>query len=228
MRASLSDAIEAHDLNELKRLINQKEVGVNERYENEFQFCPLVLAIQEVWLEGVEFLVHAKADVNTCDSLGWSVLQEACFLSDGGKMTRFLLQNGANADHKGWKGVYPIHTATSDRTVGSLKEICRVTKQIDVFDSFGESALCFAVVGGHILAVAVLLDHGAKIAKVTLDHPPPWFTELVNQRRSLKKTLIVLFACSKPLIAKDVAKILISMVWSTRDNDEWKIKTKKR
>lgn len=230
MRGPLLHAIKAHDLNEVKRLIDHHDADANERYDNQFYFCPLVLAVQENWLEGVEFLVHAKADVNACDIFGWSVLQESCILGGEGmgEITRFLLQKGAKVDWDGYTGTYPIHLATSDRTTASLKEICRATDQIDVYDGIKESALSRAIHGKHVLAAAVLLDYGAKIRKTFISVIPPWFTELVDQRRSLKKTLVVLFACSKPLIGKDVAKILISMTWSTRDDANWKIKTKKR
>lgn len=226
MRGPLSDAIEAYDLNEMKRLVFQKEADVNERYGDPYTFCPLVLAVKKNWLEGVEFLVHAKADVNTCDDQRWSVLQEACLLGGEGmeKITRFLLQNGAIVDQKGYMGAYPIHTATNLRSVASLKEICRVTKQIDVCNASASSALALAIYGNNMHSAAVLLDHGAKIAKthIRIRQLAPWFNELAEQRKSLKKTLIVLFACSKPLITKDVAKILISMVWSTRDDPNWK------
>lgn len=70
-----------------------------------------------------------------------------------------------------------------------------------------------------------MLDAGAKVSDILKDVKdvklPGWFVGLVALRRRVKQTLIVLFALARPLVGKDVAKILIAMAWETRDFSEW-------
>jgi ankyrin repeat protein len=96
---------------------------------------------------------------------------------------------------------------------------------LDGRNKHGHAPLAIAINCNRRDCVERLLDAGAKISNVAAKIPP-WFVELVTQRKTVKRTLIVLFALSRPMVGKDVAKMLISAVWETRDFPEWENKAK--
>lgn len=225
---TLNHALVTRDLALLKQAVEKEGANVNyQEPQNMTMFCPLMHAVGHKWFDGVSYLINSKADVNAHHSDRWSVLQESAFQSNNAKITRLLLEKGADADRVGYSGLNAMFTALTDRTSDSLRELCRVSKNLEVRDTQGCTPLFRTVVYYEQLAAAVLLDAGAKVSSVELVVLPEWFEELVAQRKKVKQTLTVLFALSRPLVGKDVAKILIDMVWETRDADEWKVETKK-
>jgi hypothetical protein len=226
---TLNRALETRDLVLLKQAVEKEGANINFQEPQSMMFCPLVHAVSHKWFDGVSYLINSKADVNAHHSDGWCILQESAFQSNNAKITRLLLEKGADADRVGYSGLNAMFTALTDRTSDSLRELCRVSKNLEVRDTQGHTPLFRTVRYYEQLAAAVLLDAGAKVSSVELVVVvlPEWFEELVAQRKKLKQTLTVLFALSRPLVGKDVAKILIAMVWETRDADEWKVETKK-
>jgi hypothetical protein len=224
---TLNRAVATRNLALLKQAVEQEGADVNFQEHDDMMFCPLVHAVCHKWFDGVHYLINSKADVNARHNDGWSILQESALQSNNAKITRLLLEKGADPDHCTYNGLNALHIADKDRTITNLREICKVTKNLEVRDIQGRTALCKTVVYCEPLATAVLLDAGAKSSSLTGFVLPDWFLQLVAQRKSLKQTLTVLFALSRPLVGKDVAKILIAMVWETRDFPEWKVKTKK-
>lgn len=93
---------------------------------------------------------------------------------------------------------------------------------MDEQNKVGYTPLAQAVRNKHRGCAERLLDAGAKISNVRKDiQIPNWFTSLVNQRKKVKEVLKVLFVLSRPLIGKDVAKILIAMAWEKRWDERW-------
>jgi ankyrin repeat protein len=224
---TLHRALETQDLALLKQAVEKEGANVNFQEPQSMTFCPLVHAVSHKWFDGASYLINSKANVNAHHSDGWSILQESAFQSNNAKITRLLLEKGADADRVAYDGLTAVSTALTDRTSDSLRELCRVSKNLEVRDTQGHTPLFRTVKYYEQLAAAVLLDAGAKVSSFELVVLPEWFEELVAQRKKLKQTLAVLFALSRPLVGKDVAKILIDMVWETRDADEWKVETKK-
>lgn len=213
--------IKDKDLKRLKRLVEDEKANINEGFDDELLFCPLSLTVSDKWLEGAQYLISHKANVNQKSFDDWTILQEAAF-NGNGKITRLLLEHGADADMVGYKGSTAMNTAASDRTIDSLREICRVAKRFDVRNMNGYNPLALTIYNWEPRAAAVLLDAGAKtrdINPTVIWHS--WFEKLVAKRRNIKRTLIVLFACARPLVNKDMAKVLITTSWGTRDFEEW-------
>jgi ankyrin repeat protein len=95
---------------------------------------------------------------------------------------------------------------------------------LDKQNKYGDTPLASAIFHNNRGCAERLLDAGAKISNVKKDiEIPDWFTSLVNQRKRVKEALKVVFALSRPLIGKDVAKILISMTWETRWDERWRV-----
>ncbi|MEO6078114.1 MAG: ankyrin repeat domain-containing protein [Candidatus Andersenbacteria bacterium] len=214
-------AIVNKDLKHLKRLVEEEGANVNEEMRDVILFSPLSMAVNYKWVEGAQYLLNQKANVNRQSSDDWTILQEAAFVGDG-KITRLLLEHGADADMIGYKGSTAMSIAANDRTIDALREICRVAKRFDVCNYNLHVPLAKTIYHHDQLAAAILLDAGAKtrdINPTVIWHP--WFKELLDKRRNIKASLIVLFACARPLVNKDIAKMLITMAWETRDFDEW-------
>jgi ankyrin repeat protein len=216
---TLRRALETLDLALLKQAVEKEGEDVNNFIIQDKTvvplFCPLVHAVYFKWVEGVSYLIDAKANVNACHPNGQSILSVSVVQHDNAKITRLLLEKGA-------VDLNALLDASQDKTVDSLRELCRVTKNLEFRDAEGRTALFCAVKYYAQNAAAVLIDAGAKVSSVELAVLPKWFSNLVDQRKKLKQTLIVLFALARPLVGKDVAKILIAMAWETRDFSEWK------
>lgn len=217
----LSRAISAKDLALLKNLIEAK-ANVSHPWEDKILFCPLSSAVSHSWFEGVQCLLQAKADVNQSSKDNWTILQEAAFCANG-PITRLLIDNGANVDAIGYNKQSAMIMASSDRCVASLREICRVAKNFKVCGTQNLIPLEAAVLNHATLATAILLDAGARTTDMVRTSVwPNWFKDLLASRKRIKSTSVALFACTRPLVGKDMAKTLITMVWDTRDFEEWK------
>jgi hypothetical protein len=67
-----------------------------------------------------------------------------------------------------------------------------------------------------------LLDAGAKLSNIHKDVKiPNWFPLFLAQRKRVKEISKILFVLSRSLVGKDVAKMIIAMVWETRHFSEW-------
>lgn len=214
--------INMSDISQLKRLVDEEKADVNEQWDDKVLFSPLSLAVSFKWFEGVQYLVASKANVNQCSNDGWSILHESAFIGDNGKITRFLLEHGADPNFIGYEGLRAVNIAANNRSVDSLRELCRVTKNFNKQSGpNGYSPLASTIIFCHPLAAAVLLDAGAKLESLNMMVYPDWFQELVTQRKNFKMSLIAFYACIYPLIHKDMAKKVIEEMWKTRDFEEW-------
>lgn len=220
----MEGCIYTQDLALLNRLIEAK-ADVNAYTGDKLCFSHLVSALCSYWWNGAEALVAAKADVNGCSIDGWTVLQETAWTNNV-RAVKFLMQNGVNVDVlTDYNNTTALYIASTDRTLDSLRELCRESKALETVCTDRKSTpLCYAVRTHNIAAAALLLDAGAQTAAISTDIVwPDQFTELVQQRRNIKRTLTAFSACARPLIGKDVAKLVLAMVWETRDFSEWKM-----
>lgn len=220
----MEGCIAKRDLALLNRLI-EANADVNAYTGDKIHFSHLVVALINHWWDGAEALVAAKADVNGCSAVdGWSVLQEAAWTNNV-RAVKFLIQHGVNIDaHTAYDNTTALYVASTDRTWHSLRELCRVTKAADALcASKNWTALSFSLQTNNARAATLLLDAGAQTSAISKNIVwPDWFAELVQQRRNIKRTLIAFFACARPLVGKDVTKLVLAMVWETRNFPEWK------
>jgi ankyrin repeat protein len=101
------------------------------------------------------------------------------------------------------------------------KELIRAGAELDGRNNNGYTPLAYAFNNNRLDCVERLLDAGAKISNVDKDiNIPDWFPLLLARRKRIKQTLAVVFALSRPLIGKDVAKMMIAMAWGNRDLHE--------
>jgi ankyrin repeat protein len=214
----MEGCIAKRDLASLNRLIEAK-ADVNAYTGDKRFFSHLVAALIDCWWDGAEALVAAKANVNGCSVDGWSVLQEAAWTNNV-RAVKFLMQHGVNVDaHTAYDNTTALYVASKDRSWHSLRELCRATKAVDALCGWcNQTALSYSIRTNNPTAASLLLDAGAQTSAIN-EHTvwPPWFAELVQQRRNIKRTLIAFFACARPLVGKDVTKLVLTMVWETRD-----------
>jgi ankyrin repeat protein len=217
-------ALQTKDFVLLKKAVETKGADINSKFADRVGFCPLASAVSEKWLDGVLYLIKSKADVNAKHSDGWSVLQESVFHRDNAKITHLLLENGADANSVTYQGLNALFIASTDRTLDSLLLICKVTKNIELRDPDGRTALERAVCFNHRIAASILLDAGAKTSSFSLKlKPRDWFTTLLAKRKNMKRALIVFYHLGRKnkCLGKDITNMIGKMVWETRDRDEW-------
>jgi ankyrin repeat protein len=122
-------------------------------------------------LATAELFVKAGIDVNAVDPNGNSALVIAANKNNA-DVVRFLMENGANPDVKGSKGLIPLDDAASLGNLESVKELIRYApgqKSEDIFKA--TNAYLLAARYGHTEMVKVLLDAGADVNWVS---PEGW------------------------------------------------------
>ena len=221
---TIHHALQTKNLVLLKKAIEEEGANVNLKFEDRIWFSPLACAVSRMWFEGTSYLIDSKADVNAQSIDGWSVLQESVFQSGNAKITRLLLEKGADANRIAYGGLNALFIASTDRTLDSLPLICDVTKNFELRDPDGRTALEKAVNYSHRVAASILLDFGAKTSSFSSNHKPRnWFTALLSKRKNMKHTLIVFYHLGRKnkCLGKDITNMIGKMVWETRDRDEW-------
>jgi Ankyrin repeats (3 copies) len=218
-------ALQTRDLALLKEAVEKEGADVNSKLINSFSpwFFPLMGFVSNKWFDGVSYLIESGADVNAQATDGWSVLQESLVRPNNTKITRFLLEKGADANRVTYKGVNALFIATNDRSIDSLRLICKVITNFEYRYPDGRTALEGAVKCNHRVAASILLDAGAKTSSIVLAKIPKWFRALLVLRKKIKNTLIVFYHLGRKnkCLGKDVTNMIGKMVWETRDRDEW-------
>jgi len=126
-------------------------------------FTALTWATKNGHFEVVEFLINNKADVN-------GGLRGALFhavLSDKLKITKFLLDNGANVNDIDHLANTPLMQATYNKSdsFDIIKLLVDHKANIDAQNKYGLTALMLAIASNKFKAAEFLASRGADIAK---------------------------------------------------------------
>jgi ankyrin repeat protein len=221
----LIEAIEKSDIESVKTIVAGGGVDMNGVDERDW--TALMYAVRYGFVDCAKVLLDVKADINKADGHGVAPLHYALFRGHLG-CVNLLITRGANVNARDRIGSTPLHYAASAGLVLSVDELIRVGAELDEGDEKGRTPLVRAIICNSRDCAERLLDAGAKLSNVpTNTKIPNWFLLLLARRKRVKETLVVLFKLSHRLIGKDVAKIIISTVWETRDFPEWENKVKK-
>lgn len=215
----LIEAVKRNDVESVKAIITG---GVDLNALDEHRWSALSWASFEGFVECAKVLLEAKADTENADRRVCVPLYAA---SSSGRLDclKLLIAHGSNINARSASVSSPLHAAAINGHFECMEELIRFGAQVDEQNKFGYTPLAYAIDSKHgVVCVERLLDAGAKISNINKTiQIPDWFTPLVNQRKRVKEALKVLFVLTRPHIGKDVAKILITMVWETRNSPQW-------
>ncbi|XP_043657224.1 ankyrin repeat and KH domain-containing protein mask isoform X5 [Drosophila teissieri] len=140
--------------------------GANVEEQNENGHTPLMEAASAGHVEVAKVLLEHGAGINThSNEFKESALTLACYKGHL-DMVRFLLQAGADQEHK----TDEMHTALMEASMDGHVEVARLLldsgAQVNMpTDSF-ESPLTLAACGGHVELATLLIERGANIEEV--------------------------------------------------------------
>jgi len=124
----------------------------------------LLTSIKNANPKGIREAVERGANIDAKNPEG----ETALTFSMGGanrdkRLTKFLLDHGANTELKGFMGMTPIFDAIHFENFDAVKELVDHGANINVKDKEGEFPLMTAVRVGDIDTIKYLLDHGADL-----------------------------------------------------------------
>jgi ankyrin repeat protein len=148
----------------------------------------IVWAAQNGWIDVVQTLVAAKADVNLRDNIGLTALERAVDVGAKPAMVALLIKAGADVNLKygePQKSVYPgrsvLMTASSSGNREIVDLLLKAKPDVNATDDDGETALTIAVEDGHPELIATLAKAGANM-NIAYQHWTPllWAIENAN------------------------------------------------
>lgn len=95
-----------------------------------------------------------------------TALLRACGEGQQASRLAYLLNNGANIEHRDDKNCTPLHHAAFGGCAGTVQYLLDAGADLHVVASWCGSALCLAALRRHHKVVEVLLRHGAKVNRI--------------------------------------------------------------
>lgn len=160
-RALVFEAVLLEDVRFLRKIV-ENGANLNRFYKYGLvSKTPLMQALALKNLEAVKILIEGGADVNMIVGVKVSALDIVCN-NDDLKMARLLLENGADANKKGFLGKRALMDVKS---VDMAKLLVEFGANVNAKDSFGNSVLLKHVMEEHprVDVIEYLIDKGANV-----------------------------------------------------------------
>lgn len=166
-------------------------------------------------------------DINAQDACGWSRLHKAADRDDW-RSVKSLLEEKANPHIYTVVGNSPLMLSVSSRRSNKCFHLLLKYETRDTFmctGAGGRTVLDIAIYRGAYDYVSSIIDVGGEHSLSVNTSPPLWFTELLEQRKNIKRTLIVFHHLGRknPYLKKDMTDKIVRMIWETRDSPNWLI-----
>lgn len=162
--SELVDAVKRQDTAAIRALLDQN-VDVNVAVGDT---TALHWAVRRNDADAVELLLHAGADINVTNELGVTPLSLACTSGDASMVSR-LLKAGADPNVAQVTGETVLMTCAYAADVPAVQALLRAGAQPNAREQLqGQTALMWAVAGGHPDIARVLLEAGADLSARTI------------------------------------------------------------
>ncbi len=155
-------AVEAGDLAEVQRILQEDPSAVSRRDQNEFHELPLHFAARSGNIEIARVLLDAGTDIDAGDSDNSTALGIAAMMRQG-EMVDFLIQQGANVNHRDRKADCPLSFAVSGADEAIIQRLVDVGADLYFRNLSGESLLHLACARGLTGFVKHLLENSADL-----------------------------------------------------------------
>jgi len=159
--------------------------------------------------------------IDTHGEQGTTLLHVACY---HGRMSSagWLLERGAEKEARDDWGQTPIHFAAANGHAGCVALLLRHGAYIDALDKNGCPPLADAVLRGQHQACCILLDAGASVELAQKKtRIPPWVGDFLRGRNACITSATILFARLRPRLGRDMARLIATLVCTTRGANEW-------
>uniref|UniRef100_H2YLD4 Uncharacterized protein n=1 Tax=Ciona savignyi TaxID=51511 RepID=H2YLD4_CIOSA len=173
------------------------DAGAELECHNENGHTPLMEAASGGHVGVAEVLLERGAGINThSNEFKESALTLACYKGGHLQMVRFLLQAGADQEHK----TDEMHTALMEASMDGHVEVARLLldsgAQVNMpADSF-ESPLTLAACGGHVELAELLIQRGASLEEVNDEG----YTPLMEAAREGHEEMVALLLAKNAIV----------------------------
>lgn len=192
----LLDAITRRDINEVKKFLAQTAPVNNDdrrraaslvHYQNKHDQTPLIKASEKGYLEIVEALIEAGADIDYQNYFGQTALIEAIYNNRLNVVLK-LIKSGASVDLQ-FAGATALMTAARKGHLEIVQALIEAGANIEHQNEEGETVLMGASKNGFSEVVQELIKAGAKI---DFQDENGWTAAMYATSRGRIKTLLVL------------------------------------
>ena len=145
------------DLEHLKRSLIHEHVDCRNRHGS----TPLIVASAAGMDSIVDYLLDLGADVNACDSLGWTALHYACAYAKHSTCLLLLNQPSINVDPKNKGGGTPLILASHSNALEIAQQLIDMGANVNQKNYVGLSPLLMAVDACHPAMSKLLVENGS-------------------------------------------------------------------
>jgi len=185
-----------NDESKIARLLLTYQANVN--LKNSIGYTPIWYAVINKDTSIITELVPSGADINSNDSAGWTSIFPAIHSGDK-EFVEFMIEKGSDINHQGGPGkrtpLMELITCKElfndpDDYLELIKTFISLTKDIDVSDKGGLSALDYSVIFNQIFVTESLVLNGANVNKKDTAGTTPLMHAAGNNNREAVKMLL--------------------------------------
>ena len=170
----LLTAVREHDMVNINKLI-KFDIDIN--YHGSDGISALMISCESGFRRGCEILLMCGADVNLRDSSGGTALIYAARDGSDHILVELLMYASANVDDVNSNGETALICACASKADATvITTLLKFDANIYVRDMYGETALSWTIVKSDVVAMNLLLDHGAD--------PIDAFNDAISHHRS--------------------------------------------
>lgn len=232
----LTDAVVFNRIESVKAIIFGGGVNVNDVDARGCAVLHRAASIGSVELGKI--LLDAKANVHIMDQYGTTPLHCASY-SGHVDFVKLLITHKANVNAQNYAGNSSLHWAALYGHIACVEEFIRAGAELNGRNDDGWTPLAHAINYNFPDCAERLLDAGANIFKISNVYKvidiPDWFEVMVAKRKNVVASLRVFigvmrnrFETEGPHVGnrlpKDLLKLLMVMLWSTRFDEKWEVK----
>jgi ankyrin repeat protein len=155
------NAIKAGEIADLKALIQEKNMDVNQAFSD--GASPLHVAVAHNQETSVKELLDQKAKVDATDPTTGATPLHLAALYGRENIARLLIERGANVNATMKFNLSPLLVAAEFKHANIIELLVSKKANINFTDQEGFSALHFAAKNGDEAVAKILLDHGANV-----------------------------------------------------------------
>ena len=145
---------------QLARVLHRNGSSVEPR--GDYEYTPLHCAAIFGDLEMAEVLLECGVDVNAQDKYNFTPLNIASLhFSDNSRVSRLLIERGADPNTRGWGDNTPLHYASRDGNIEKARLLIEHGADVDAKNNEGRTPLDLASGRQHKDIIKLLLENGA-------------------------------------------------------------------